>query len=157
MSTPILKPRLQMKQQQRSMVNFSYWFVIGLIGWTMLSFVTGLRDQLAGLPIYESIPLVLAVLLTTGVLLKMARDEWWIRYLNRQTQFYIGHETVVTWCLIIDSMWLIRKPMRRELRHLYRHITQTKASPEAIETLANELVERGILIVYSRPKSDHPA
>jgi len=63
----------------------------------------------------------------------------------------------VTWCLIIDSMWLIRKPMRRELRHLYRHITQTKASPEAIETLANELVERGILIVYSSPKSDHPA
>ena len=58
MSTPILKPRLQMKQ--RSMVNFSYWFVIGLIGWTMLSFVTGLRDRLASLPIYESIPLVLA-------------------------------------------------------------------------------------------------
>ncbi|MDW2884423.1 hypothetical protein [Exiguobacterium artemiae] len=155
MSTPILKPRLQMKQ--RSMVNFSYWFVIGLIGWTMLSFVTGLRDRLASLPIYESIPLVLAVLLTTGALLKMTRDEWWIRYLNRQTQFYIGHETVVTWCLIIDSMWLIRKPMRRELRHLYRHITRTKASQEAVETLANELVERGILIVYSRPKSDHPA
>ncbi|MCT4779267.1 MULTISPECIES: hypothetical protein [Exiguobacterium] len=155
MATPILKPRLIVRQ--RSTVNFGYWLVIGLIAWTMLSFVTGLRDTLSNLPFYESVPLALSVILITGIVLKMARDEWWIRYLDRQTQFYIGHDTVLTWCLIIDSMWLIRKPMRRELRHLYKHITQTKTSQEAIETLANQLVERGVLIVYSRPKSDHPA
>ncbi|MGX8176434.1 hypothetical protein ACWS7L_02955 [Exiguobacterium artemiae] len=155
MATPILKPRVMMRQ--RSTVNFGYWLVIGLIGWTMLSLVTGIREVLANLPFYESIPLSLTVVLLTGVLLKMARDEWWIRYLDRQTQFYISHETVLSWCPIIDSMWLIRKPMRRELRHLYKHITQTKTSQESIEALATQLVEHGVLIVYSRPKSDHPA
>ncbi|WP_029331493.1 hypothetical protein [Exiguobacterium oxidotolerans] len=155
MATPLLKPKLMM--QRRSTLNFGYWLVIGLIGWMMLSLVTGLRDVLTSLPLYETIPLTLLIVFVTGVTLKMLRDEWWIRYLNRQKQFYIGQETVLTWCSIIDSMWLVRKPMRRELRHLYKHITQTKISEEAKETLAMQLVERGILIVYSRPKSDHPA
>ncbi|VWX35117.1 hypothetical protein [Exiguobacterium oxidotolerans] len=155
MATPLLKPKLMM--QRRSTLNFGYWLVIGLIGWMMLSLVTGLRDVLTNLPLYETIPLTLLIVFVTGVTLKILRDEWWIRYLNRQKQFYIGQETVLTWCSIIDSMWLVRKPMRRELRHLYKHITQTKISEEAKETLAMQLVERGILIVYSRPKSDHPA
>ncbi|ASI36317.1 MULTISPECIES: hypothetical protein [unclassified Exiguobacterium] len=155
MATPLLKPKLMM--QRRSTLNFGYWLVIGLIGWMMLSLVTGLRDVLTSLPLYETIPLTFLIVFVTGVTLKMLRDEWWIRYLNRQKQFYIGQETVLTWCSIIDSMWLVRKPMRRELRHLYKHITQTKISEEAKETLAMQLVERGILIVYSRPKSDHPA
>lgn len=155
MATPLLKPKLMI--QQRSTLNFGYWLVIGLIGWTMLSLVTGLRDVMTSLPLYETLPLSLVVVLMTGVTLKMIRDEWWIRYLNRQTQFYIGQETVLTWCSIIDSMWLVRKPMRRELRHLYKHITKMNVSEEAKELLAMHLVERGILIVYSRPKSDHPA
>jgi hypothetical protein len=123
----------------------------------MLALVTNVGTVLGRLPLYESIPLAILVLGLTGIVLKMARDEWWIHYLERQTQYYIGHETVTSWCTTIDSMWLIRKTMRRELRLLYRQLAQTKASEEVKQILALQLVERGVLIVYSRPKSDHPA
>jgi len=124
----------------------------------MLALVTNVGTVLGRLPLYESIPLAVLVLGLTGVVLKMVRDEWWIHYLERQTQYYIGHETVTGWCTTIESMWLIRKTMRRELRLLlYRQLAQTKASEEVKQILALQLVERGVLIVYSRPKSDHPA
>jgi len=74
----------------------------------MLALVTNVGTVISRLPLYESIPLAILVLALTGVVLKMARDEWWTHYLERQI-------------------------------------------------LALQLVERGVLIVYSRPKSDHPA
>lgn len=155
MATSLLTPKVTLRH--RSTLNFGYWLVIGCIGWVMLALVTNVGTVLGRLPLYESIPLAILVLGLTGIVLKMARDEWWIHYLERQTQYYIGHETVTSWCTTIDSMWLIRKTMRRELRLLYRQLAQTKASEEVKQILALQLVERGVLIVYSCPKSDHPA
>ncbi|WP_114570044.1 hypothetical protein [Exiguobacterium flavidum] len=142
---------------QRSLLNFGYWVVMGTVVIGIINAVFVPRQLISSLSLIWLIPLSLVTAIGLGIALKLARDEWWLHYLERQTALYVGRETLETWALIVDSMWLWRKPMRRQLRLFYHMIERTKAPEEAKRHFAEHLVERGVLIVYCRPKSDHPA
>ncbi|MCC5891271.1 hypothetical protein [Exiguobacterium sp.] len=155
MSSVIRNRHHMVHDPKRSFSNFGFWWFIGAfsVGLVIVAFEP-LRERFTAMhPIVNALSL-LGLSFLAGVAMKLARDVWWLNYLLERTSnryLYIGADTLKSWQYTLDSIWLLTRTSQKKLGRLYIHIDRTVRSEEAKRLFAAYLIDRGVLVVYSRP------
>lgn len=140
---------------KRSFSNFGFWWFTGAfsVGLLIVAFEPILERFTAIHPILAVLSFVFLSFFV-GVIMKLARDVWWLNYLLERTSdryMYIGADTLRGWQYTLDSIWLLTRTSQKKLGRLYIQIDRTVRSEEAKRLFAAYLIDRGVLVVYSRP------
>ncbi|MCT4784324.1 MULTISPECIES: hypothetical protein [Exiguobacterium] len=160
MSSVIRNRHHMVHDPKRSFSNFGFWWFTGAfsVGLFLVAFEP-LRDRFTAMhPILAAI-FFIGITFLTGVVMKLARDVWWLNYLLERTAnryLYIGPDTLKSWEYTLDSIWLLTRTSQKKLGRLYIHIDRTVRSEEAKRLFAAYLIDRGVLVVYSRPSTTKP-
>lgn len=140
---------------KRSFSNFGFWWFTGAfsVGLLIVAFEPIRERFTATHPILSALSFVF-ISFFIGVAMKLARDVWWLNYLLERTSnryMYIGADTLRGWQYTLDSIWLLTRTSQKKLGRLYIQIDRTVRSEEAKRLFAAYLIDRGVLVVYSRP------
>ncbi|WP_138859024.1 hypothetical protein [Exiguobacterium mexicanum] len=140
---------------KRSFSNFGFWWFTGAfsVGLLIVAFEPIWERFTAIHPILSVLSFVFLSFFI-GVAMKLARDVWWLNYLLERTSnryMYIGADTLRSWQYTLDSIWLLTRTSQKKLGRLYIQIDRTVRSEEAKRLFAAYLIDRGVLVVYSRP------
>lgn len=140
---------------KRSFSNFGFWWATGAfsVGLLLVTF-DPIRDHFTAIHPILTVLLFVFVSLSLGVAMKLIRDVWWLNYLLDRTSnryMYIGADTLRGWQYTLDSIWLLTRTSQKKLGRLYIQIDRTVRSEEAKQLFAAYLIDRGVLVVYSRP------
>ncbi|TCI27232.1 MULTISPECIES: hypothetical protein [Exiguobacterium] len=139
---------------KRSFSNFGFWWSIGAftIGLFIIAFEP-LRERFNALHPVASVLFLIGISFVAGVVMKLARDVWWLNYLLERTSnryMYVGADTLRSWQYTLDSIWLLTRTSQKKLGRLYIQIDRTVRAEEAKRMFAAYLIDRGVLVVYSR-------
>lgn len=140
---------------KRSFSNFGFWWFTGAfsVGLLIVAFEP-IRERFTAIHPILSVLSFVFISFVIGVAMKLARDVWWLNYLLERTAnryMYIGAETLRGWQYTLDSIWLLTRTSQKKLGRLYIQIDRTVRSEEAKRLFAAYLIDRGVLVVYSRP------
>lgn len=140
---------------KRSFSNFGFWWFTGAfsVGLLIVAFEP-IRERFTAIHPILSVLSFVFISFIIGVAMKLARDVWWLNYLLERTSnryMYIGAETLRGWQYTLDSIWLLTRTSQKKLGRLYIQIDRTVRSEEAKRLFAAYLIDRGVLVVYSRP------
>ncbi|WP_290767557.1 MULTISPECIES: hypothetical protein [Exiguobacterium] len=140
---------------KRSFSNFGFWWFVSVfsVGLLLVAFESVRNGFSAIHPVLSSMAF-LGLTFVLGVCAKLARDVWWLNYLLERTQnryLYIGGDTLQSWQYTLDSIWLLTRTSQKKLGRLYIQIDRTVRAEEAKRLFAAYLIDRGVLVVYSRP------
>ena len=139
---------------KRSFSNFGFWSFISTfsVGLLIVTFEP-IRDWFFSThPVLSALSFI-GISFVLGVVIKLVRDVWWLNYLLERTQnryLYIGGDTLQSWQYTLDSIWLLTRTSQKKLGRLYIQIDRTVRSEEAKRLFAAYLIDRGVLVVYSR-------
>lgn len=140
---------------KRSFSNFGFWWFTGAfsVGLLIVAFEP-IRERFTAIHPILSVLSFVFISFVIGVAMKLARDVWWLNYLLERTSnryMYIGADTLRGWQYTLDSIWLLTRTSQKKLGRLYIQIDRTVRSEEAKRLFAAYLIDRGVLVVYSRP------
>ncbi|WP_114165889.1 hypothetical protein [Exiguobacterium sp. TNDT2] len=140
---------------KRSFSNFGFWWFTGAfsVGLLIVAFEP-IRERFTAIHPILSVLSFVFISFFIGVAMKLARDVWWLNYLLERTSnryMYIGADTLRGWQYTLDSIWLLTRTSQKKLGRLYIQIDRTVRSEEAKRLFAAYLIDRGVLVVYSRP------
>ncbi|MCT4775698.1 MULTISPECIES: hypothetical protein [Exiguobacterium] len=140
---------------KRSFSNFGFWWFTGAfsVGLLIVAFES-IRERFTAIHPILSVLSFVFISFFIGVAMKLARDVWWLNYLLERTAnryMYIGADTLRGWQYTLDSIWLLTRTSQKKLGRLYIQIDRTVRSEEAKRLFAAYLIDRGVLVVYSRP------
>ncbi|WP_404284791.1 hypothetical protein [Exiguobacterium aurantiacum] len=140
---------------KRSFSNFGFWWFTGAfsVGLLIVAFEP-IRERFTAIHPILSVLSFVFLSFFIGVAMKLARDVWWLNYLLERTSnryMYIGADTLRNWQYTLDSIWLLTRTSQKKLGRLYIQIDRTVRSEEAKRLFAAYLIDRGVLVVYSRP------
>ncbi|WP_214760427.1 hypothetical protein [Exiguobacterium sp. s146] len=140
---------------KRSFSNFGFWWFTGAfsVGLLIVAFEP-IRERFTAIHPILSVLSFVFISFVIGVAMKLARDVWWLNYLLEHTSnryMYIGADTLRGWQYTLDSIWLLTRTSQKKLGRLYIQIDRTVRSEEAKRLFAAYLIDRGVLVVYSRP------
>ncbi|UTT43750.1 hypothetical protein [Exiguobacterium aurantiacum] len=140
---------------KRSFSNFGFWWFTGAfsVGLLIVAFEP-IRERFTAIHPILSVLSFVFISFLVGVAMKLARDVWWLNYLLERTSnryMYIGADTLRSWQYTLDSIWLLTRTSQKKLGRLYIQIDRTVRSEEAKRLFAAYLIDRGVLVVYSRP------
>lgn len=155
MSSVIRNRHHMVHDPKRSFSNFGFWWFMSAfsVGLFLVAFEP-LRERFNALHPVASVLFLVGISLLLGVSMKLVRDVWWLNYLLDRTAnryLYIGPDTLRSWEYTLDSIWLLTRTSQKKLGRLYIQIDRTVRSEEAKSLFAAYLIDRGVLIVYSRP------
>lgn len=159
MSSVVRNRRHIMYDSRRSFLNFGFWLAMTIVANILLiSLIAPVRTFLLELHPLLSVPLFSLWVLGVGVTLKLARDAWWLDYLNEQVtsrNISVGADTLRSWKYTLDSTWLLTRTAQKKLGLLFIQVDRVVQSDEAKQLFADYLLERGVFLVCttsSNPK-----